>query len=61
MKRHRPPYARRSVWTLIAMLGIIFVVGGAIVGYEIHQLQGDISGLNHQLTLLNQAIQQKSK
>jgi outer membrane murein-binding lipoprotein Lpp len=49
------------VWTLIAIVSVVFVVGGVIIGYQIHQLQSDISGLNHQLALLNQAIQQKQK
>jgi outer membrane murein-binding lipoprotein Lpp len=61
MKRKRAPFARRSVWTLIAIVSVVFVVGGVIIGYQIHQLQSDISGLNHQLALLNQAIQQKQK
>ena len=34
---------------------------GAIAGYQLHQLQSDIDGLNHQLTVLNQLLQQKSK
>ena len=61
MKRRRAPFARRSVWILIAILSAIIIVGGAIAGYQLHQLQSDIDGLNHQLTVLNQLLQQKSK
>ena len=59
MKRQRAPFARRSVWSLIAIVALVFVVGAVIVGYQIHQLQSDINGLNHQLTLLNLALQHK--
>jgi hypothetical protein len=60
-KRRSAPFARRSVWTLIAIVSVVIVVGGAIVGYQIHQLQSDINVLNHQLTVLNQMISQKVK
>jgi hypothetical protein len=59
MKRRRPPFARRSVWVAIAILAMVTVIGAVVIGYQIHQLQSDIDGLNHQLTLLNQAIQRK--
>jgi hypothetical protein len=49
------------VWTLIAVLSVIIVLGAVIAGYQIHQLQSDINGLNHQLTFVNQGIQKRDK
>jgi Tfp pilus assembly protein PilN len=59
--RPRAPYVRRSVWAAVAIIAVIFVVGGVIAGYQIHELQSSINQLNTQLSLLNHAIQQKAK
>ncbi len=59
MKKKRAPFARRSVWSLIAIVALVFVVGAVVIGYQMHQLQSDINGLNRQLMLLNLALQHK--
>jgi outer membrane murein-binding lipoprotein Lpp len=58
MKRQRVPYARRSVWIAIAILGAVLVVGGAIAGYEINHLHNEVNGLQSQVNSLYQAVLQ---
>jgi DNA-binding transcriptional regulator of glucitol operon len=61
MKRPRVPYARRSVWVVIAVLSIVLVVGFVIAGYQIHHLQNEANGLQNQVTYLQQLAQTKFK
>lgn len=50
------PYARRSVWIVVAVLSVIVVVGFALAGYEINHLRDEINGLQAQTRQLNSAI-----
>jgi hypothetical protein len=59
MKRPRVPYARRSVWTVIAVLSAVVVIGFVIVGYEIHHLQTELNGFQNQVTFLQQLLKTK--
>jgi len=52
----RPPYARRSVWIVVALLSIIVVVGFAAAGYEINHQRTEINGLHSQVQQLNASI-----
>lgn len=56
MKRQRAPYARRSVWLVIAVLSIVVVAGGVAGGYEIHHLQSEVDGLQNQVSGLNSQL-----
>ena len=47
MKKPRVPYAKRSVWTVIAILSLVLVVGFGLAGYEINHLQNEVNGLNN--------------
>lgn len=46
MSPKRAPYARRSVWYLVAVLSIIVVIGFAATGYEINHLRTEVNGLH---------------
>jgi outer membrane murein-binding lipoprotein Lpp len=61
MKRQRVPYARRSVWTVIAILGVVIVAGCVAAGYEIHHLQSQVNGLQDQVNGLQLIIKQVAK
>ena len=56
MKKPRAPYAKRSVWTAIAVLSVVLVAGLAIVGYEINHLNNEVNGLQNQVSSLLQAL-----
>jgi hypothetical protein len=56
MKRKRAPYARQSVWAVVAVLSIVVVAGGVYAGYEINHLQNQVNGLQGQLTSLYQLV-----
>jgi hypothetical protein len=56
MKRPRVPYARRSVWAVLAVLSAVVVIGFAIAGYEIHHLQTEVNGFQNQVTFLQQFL-----
>jgi outer membrane murein-binding lipoprotein Lpp len=58
MKRQRVPYARRSAWTVIAILAAVIVAGFVAAGLEIHHLQTEVDGLQNQVTGLNTQIHQ---
>ena len=60
MKRPRAPYAKRSVWTAIAVLSVVLVAGLAIVGYEINHLNNEVNGLQNQVSSLLQALLQSA-
>jgi outer membrane murein-binding lipoprotein Lpp len=53
MKRPRAPYAKRSVWVVVAILGAVLVVVCGIGGYEINHLHNEVSGLQTQVNYLN--------
>ena len=57
MKRQRVPYARRSAWTVIAVLAVVIVVGLVAAGFEIHHLQTEVDGLQNQVTGLHSQIE----
>jgi hypothetical protein len=56
MKRRRVPYARRSVWYVIAVLSILLVVGFVAAGYEINHLRTQADGLQHQVNDLQARV-----
>ncbi len=56
MKRPRAPYAKRSVWTVIAVLSVVLVAGLGIVGYEINHLNNEVNGLQNQVSSLLQVV-----
>ena len=56
MSPQRAPFARRSVWSVVAILSVIVVVGFAVAGYEINHLRNEINGLQAQVQYLNSAI-----
>ena len=56
MSPQRAPFARRSVWSVVAILSVIVVVGFAVAGYEINHLRNEINGLQGQVQYLNSAI-----
>ena len=53
MSPQRVPYARRSVWFLVALLSIIVVIGFAAAAYEINHQRTEINGLHAQVENLN--------
>jgi hypothetical protein len=53
MSPQRAPYARRSVWFLVALLSIIVVIGFAAAAYEINHQRTEINGLKAQVENLN--------
>lgn len=59
MKRPRVPYARRSVWAVIAVLSVVLVLGFVIAGYEINHLQNEVNGLQNQVTFFQQLVKTK--
>lgn len=56
MSPQRAPFARRSVWFVVAILSVIVVVGFAVAGYEINHLRNEVNGLNAQVQGLNTNI-----
>jgi hypothetical protein len=44
------------VWSVVAILSVIVVVGFAVAGYEINHLRNEINGLQGQVQYLNSAI-----
>jgi len=62
MRRQRVPYAKRSAWTVIAILSVLIVVGGVIAGYEFNHLNNEVNRLHNQVSTLNlYLLSQKSK
>jgi outer membrane murein-binding lipoprotein Lpp len=61
MKRPRVPYARRSAWTVIAILAAVVIVGFVVAGYEIHHLQSEINGLQNNTTSLQSQVHELSQ
>lgn len=58
MSPQRPPYARRSVSLLVAILSIIVVIGFAAAGYEINHQRTEVNGLHSQVNGLQNQVQQ---
>lgn len=56
MSPQRAPYARRSVWFLVALLSIIVVIGFAAAAYEINHQRTEINGLHTQVQSLNYSV-----
>ena len=56
MKRPRAPYARRSVWTVIAILSVVLVAGFVAAGLEIEHLRNQVNGLSSQVNGLSNQV-----
>jgi outer membrane murein-binding lipoprotein Lpp len=56
MPRQRAPYARRSVWTAVAVLAVVLVAGLVIAGYEINHLRNEVNGLQSKTDTLQASV-----
>ena len=56
MKKPRAPYAQRSVWIAVAILGALFVVGAAVAAYQINHLHQQVDSLQNTLTLIYKTV-----
>ena len=56
VKGKSAPYARRSVWYVVMALAAVFVIGFALVGYQIYHLHNQINGLQANVDSLQQRV-----
>ena len=56
MSRQSAPYARQSVWWVIAVLSVLLVAGFVAAGYEINHLRTQVNGLQYQLDQLGKEV-----
>lgn len=56
MKRQRPPYAKRSLTSLVAVMAVVLVVACAVLGYEVYHLHNEVNGLHNQVNALYGAL-----
>ncbi len=56
MKKPRAPYAHRSVWIAVAILGALFVVGAAIAAYQINHLHHQVDSLQNTVNLIYKIV-----
>jgi len=61
MSRQSAPYARRSVWWVIAVLSVLLVAGFVAAGYEINHLRTQVNGLQTQTNGLQYQLAQLGK
>jgi hypothetical protein len=61
MKRQRAPYAKRSVWIVVAVLAVVVVVGCVVAGYEINHLHNEVNGLQNEVTTIYEMLLKLSK
>ena len=56
MKKPRAPYAQRSVWIAVAILGVLFIAGAAIAAYQINHLHQQVDSLQNIVNLIYKTV-----
>ncbi len=52
MKKPRVPYARRSVWIVIAALAVVLIAGLIVAAVEINHLRNEVTALQKAVSTL---------